>query len=259
MNFSNQYEQYLVGPIFKPFAESTLDLIHPQVGERVLDVACGTGIVARLARERVGDNGYVVGVDVSQEMLAVARSIDERIDWRQGSAEHLPITEGEQFDIVTCQQGIQFMKEKHVAVKEMRRALKDGGRIAVSAWRSDEESPPLLMLRRVAERHVGSITDRRHSFSDPGALETLMRDAGFLNVRNHVIEKSVRFDDATMFVRMNAMALVGMSSVAQTLTEQERNDHLNRILDESLKAVGPYMEGNAIVYPIATNVAIADM
>ena len=106
--FPAMYEQWLVGPLFRPFAEVLLDRLDPRAGERVLDVACGTGIVARLARERVGAGGAVVGVDVSPAMLDVARSVGPSITWREGSAIDLPLSDGEVFDVITCQQGLQF-------------------------------------------------------------------------------------------------------------------------------------------------------
>ena len=84
VSFPEIYEQELVGPLFRPWAELILDDVELAAGDRVLDVACGTGIVARLAKERLGEAGRVVGVDLSPAMLAVARGLAAGIDWRQG-------------------------------------------------------------------------------------------------------------------------------------------------------------------------------
>src|SRR5690348_11180588 len=98
-SFPEMYERWLVGPLFRPWAEATLEEVKLSPGERVLDIACGTGIVARVARARLGDGGHVVGVDVSPDMLAVARAVAPSIDWREGNAGALPLHEGEQFDL----------------------------------------------------------------------------------------------------------------------------------------------------------------
>jgi len=81
----------------------------------VLDIACGTGIVARVAEERLGGAGYFVGIDLSPEMLAVARAVAPGIDWREGNASSLPLREREQFDVVVCRQGLQFFSDKPAA------------------------------------------------------------------------------------------------------------------------------------------------
>src|SRR5688572_29097145 len=106
--FAEAYERVLVPGLFRPCAELLLDRLRVAPGERLLDVATGTGIVARLARDRVGDGGAVVAVDQSPAMLAVAQSLDPRIDWREGSAISLPVPPGELFDVAVCQQGFQF-------------------------------------------------------------------------------------------------------------------------------------------------------
>jgi SAM-dependent methyltransferase len=140
-SFPEMYERWLVGPLFRPCAELTLDELMLSPRDRVLDIACGTGIVARLAKERLGKSGAVVGIDVSAGMLAVARPAAPDIDWREGDANALPLRGDERFDIVVCQQGLQFFSDKTAAAAEMRRALAQGGRLAVATWRPDEEIP----------------------------------------------------------------------------------------------------------------------
>src|SRR5205085_9008420 len=158
---------------------------------------------------------YVVGIDISPDMLAVARAVAPSIDWREGNASALPLHDGEQFDVVVCQQGLQFVLDKPAAAAQMRRALAKGGRLAVATWRSDDEIPFMRELRRVAERHLGPIADQRHSFGDAAPLEALLRDAGFHDVQSRTISRLMRFDADTSFVRGNAMALVGMSAAGR--------------------------------------------
>src|SRR5262249_53561241 len=111
-NFAEMYERWIVGPLFRPWAQMTLEEVDLSPGDRVLDIACGMGIVARVAKERLGGAGYVVGVDLSPEMLSVARAVASDIDWRECNASALSLRDGEQFNVVVCQQGLQFFPDK---------------------------------------------------------------------------------------------------------------------------------------------------
>src|ERR1051325_9890934 len=95
--FTEIYERVLVGPLFRPFAEQLVGRLAPQPGDSFIDIACGTGIVARVAREQLGPDARIVGVDVAPAMLAVARTVDQTIDWRLGNATSLPVNATEQF------------------------------------------------------------------------------------------------------------------------------------------------------------------
>src|SRR5262245_55652817 len=100
--FTEIYERVLVGPLFRPFAEQLVARVVLNQGDSVIDVACGTGIVARVARERLGPDARIVGVDVAPAMLAVARRVDPTIDWREGNAASLSGIVGEHFTVLTC-------------------------------------------------------------------------------------------------------------------------------------------------------------
>lgn len=256
-SFPEMYERWLVEPLFRGWAVLALDAVALSPGERVLDVACGTGIVARVAKERLGETGGVVGIDISPDMLAVARSVAPGIDWRQGNAAALPLHEGEQFEVVVCQQGLQFFPDKPAAAAQMRRALETGGRLAVATWRSDEEVPLLRDLRRVAESHLGAIADQRHSFGEAGPLEALLRAAGFHDIRVSTISRTIRFADVEVFPRMNAMALVGMSAAGKTMDDQERKRVAETIASESAPVLRAYSDGSGLTFELSTNLATA--
>jgi len=118
------YERYVARYILGPWAPSLVDAAGLATGERALDVACGTGVVARIAAQRVGPAGHVVGVDLNPGMIAVARSvpapIGAPIEWLERSALDLRL-EDAKFDVVLCQQGLQFFPDKALALREMRR------------------------------------------------------------------------------------------------------------------------------------------
>lgn len=255
MSFPEIYEQELVGPLFRPFAERILDYVELVPGDRVLDVACGTGIVSRLARERVGATGKVVGVDLSPPMLTVARKIAPDVDWREGDAASLPLQDDEQFDVAVCHQGLQFVPDKSAAASQMHRALAEGGRLAVGTWRPDGEIQLIPELRGVAERHLGPIVDIRHSFGETEPLERVLRDAGFRDVGSRTLSRTVRFADASLFLRLNTMAIVGMSPTAKEMADDERAQIVDTIVREGEEVIAPFTEQNGVGFDISTNVA----
>jgi ubiquinone/menaquinone biosynthesis C-methylase UbiE len=251
------YERWLAGPLFRPWAEMTLEEVALSPGDRVLDIACGTGIVARVARERLGDAGAVVGIDVSPDMLAVARTAGPDIDWREGNANALPLHETEQFNVVVCQQGLQFFPDKPAAAAQMRRALANGGRLAVSTWRSDDEIPFFRELRHVAERQLGAIADQRYSFGDAPSLETLLREAGFREVQSRTVSRTIRFEDGKAFLRLNTMALVGMSNAGKAMADQDRKHAVEAIVSESATVQHSYADGSGLAFELSSNLATA--
>ena len=149
------YERYFVPAIGEPVARDLIDRAALRPGERVLDVACGTGIVARLAAEQVGVTGTVAGLDVNPGMLAAARSVtppETSIDWHQASAEAMPLPD-DTFDVVLCQMGLQFMADKPAALSDMRRVLASGGRILLNA--PGPTPPPMAVMAEALAAEVG--------------------------------------------------------------------------------------------------------
>lgn len=252
-SFPEMYERWLVDPLFRPWVAGLLDDVELEAGNRLLDVACGTGIVARIAKERVGSSGAVVGVDINPEMLGVARGAEPEIDWREGSADALPLAEDERFDAVVCQQGLQFFPDKTAAVRAMGDALAPDGRLAVATWRPLEEVPYVLALHRVAERHLGPFVDRRHAFGETGPLETLVREADLGDVRSMVVSRTIRFPDGTVFLRLNTMALVGMGGPKE-IDDGERQRLIDEIMADSAEVMAEYTDEAGLAFELSTNV-----
>jgi len=251
-SFPEIYERELVNPLFRPFAEQLIESLAPKPGEHVLDLACGTGIVARLAKARVGPAGRVVGVDVNPGMLAVARSVDSGIEWRQEDATALQTGDGDKFDVVSAHQGLQFFPDRLAAVRLMRRALKPGGRAGVATWRPESDLPFVRDLRLVAEKEVGPIVDRRHGFGEPGPIEALFRDAGFEGVQSRIVARMVRFADGAVFIRLNAMALVGMSAAAKDLNEEARQSAAASIARNSAPLLKAHSDPRGLAFELTT-------
>ena len=190
-------------------------------------------------------------------MLAVARTVDSTIDWREGAAISLPLNGGEQFSVLTCHQGLQFMPDKSAVIREIRRALAPGGRAAIATWCSLADTPGIRDLNAIAERHVGPITDSRHSFGDANALKTLLHEGGFEDVTVERAAHDVQFADGTLFARLNAMAVIGMSDTGKTMTEPQRGELAGRIAAESQEVIAKATKGGMFVLPLSTNIAIA--
>jgi SAM-dependent methyltransferase len=197
------YDEIMVPRLFEPWARLMLDKVNPESGQAVLDVACGTGTVSRLAAQRVGPHGRVTGCDLSPAMLDLARSkasIDESapIEYLQRSAGELGVPD-HSFDLVTCQQGLQFFPDRGLALDEMRRVLRPGGRLGISVWCAIEDCPPFLALANALEEVLGTeVADTYKGgpwgFSDSTALARLASDSGFADVEVHGYELPVVFE-----------------------------------------------------------------
>lgn len=184
-NAAENYERYFVPTIGMAFASALLDTAALHRGERVLDVACGTGVVARLAAERVGSDS-VAGLDINPGMLAVARSIPlsgSAIEWHEASAESLPLAD-ESIDVVLSSLGLQFVSDKASALREMRRVLAPDGRLAVATV--GPTGPLFEILEQALARHlkpeVAAFTRSVFSLHDSQELEKLTSGAGFRDV-----------------------------------------------------------------------------
>jgi ubiquinone/menaquinone biosynthesis C-methylase UbiE len=197
------YQRDFVPVIGAPFAEDLVAEAALTPGERVLDVACGTGVVARLAAERVGQSGTVAALDLNPGMLSVARSIPSsgaEIRWYETSAESIPLPDNG-FDAVFCQLGLQFVADKVAAIREMHRVLVPGGRVLVST------PPPSAffdVLDEALARHVGreaaGFVRMVFSLHDPTTIERLFREAGFNAVTVRTDTKTLQLPAARDFL-----------------------------------------------------------
>lgn len=184
---AENYERYFVPAIPLPVSGSLLDAAGLQPGERVLDVACGTGVIARLAAQRVGPTGSVTGADISPDMIEVARSIvapaSPIIDWHVSDAASLTLPD-RAYDVVLCQLGLMFIEDRQRALTEFRRVLREDGRVAIST------PGPITKVFEVLEEAIvehiaadlGGFVRAVFSLHDPDTLISLLGDAGFNDV-----------------------------------------------------------------------------
>jgi SAM-dependent methyltransferase len=205
-NAAEVYERNMVPAMFLPFARDLLERAALRPGEAMLDVACGKGIVARLAWPMVAPGGRVVGVDFNPAMLEVASKIDKvPVERVAGDATALKSADRE-FDVILCQHGLQFFPDRKAALGEMRRVLRPGGRLFANVWRSIEHNAGHHVLAEVLERRVGkeAAATRRAPFklSRRDEIRTLMEGAGFGGVAVEIATRVARFPSAEGMIRM---------------------------------------------------------
>lgn len=204
---AERYERNMVGAIFAPFASGLLEHAALRESEQVLDVACGTGIVARLAWPQVAPSGRVLGLDVNRAMLEVARGVEdaEGIEWREADAAAMPFDEGS-FDIALCHHGLQYFPDRRAALAEMRRVLRPSGRLALSVWRPVTFNPGHAVFADVLERRVGAeaAATRRAPFKlcDREEIRALVTGAGFRDVAVRLDARVARFPSAEAMIRI---------------------------------------------------------
>lgn len=249
------YERDLVPTIFAPWAEDLVALAAVGPGERVLDVACGTGVVARCAARRVGPAGQVVGLDLNVAMLGVARALPAAagtaVEWREGNATAIPFPDGA-FDVVLCQQGLQYFPDRAAGLREMRRVLAPGGRVALGVWRPIEHSPGFAALAEGLAQHVApGLLDGPFGLGDADELGTLLREAGFQDVKIRPAMKLLRFPSVETFLQRYAAASPLADPVAQA-----SDDARAALTDDVTRALRPYLDANGLAFPIENHLAL---
>jgi SAM-dependent methyltransferase len=144
---------------------------------------------------------------------------------------------------------MQFFSDKPSAAREMRRVLAAGGRLAFATWLAIDDIPLMRDLQRV---------DARHSFGDPDRIRQLLTSAGFSNIQLETVTRTIRLDGgAEIFPRLNAMAVVGMNAAVKAMNEEHRSQISTMIAAESVDAVRAYVEGNELVFDLASTIGVA--
>jgi SAM-dependent methyltransferase len=198
------YEEFFVPALFLEWSGKVADAARLEPGQNVLDVACGTGVLARRVLDRVGPSGAVTGLDRNEGMLAVARRKAPAIAWRSGRAESLPFDEGA-FDAVVSQFGLMFFDDQEKALGEMWRVLRPGGHLAVAVWASLDRSPGYEALTGLIERlfggEVAGALRAPFVLGDTALLAGLFSRAAIPEVKITTLEGKVHFPSLEEWIR----------------------------------------------------------
>jgi ubiquinone/menaquinone biosynthesis C-methylase UbiE len=257
------YEQFFGPALFIPWARVLLEYAAPQPGERVLDVACGTGIVTRHVAPMVGAAGQVVGLDISPAMLAVARALPApggaTIDWREGNALTLTLPDAA-FDLVLCHQGVQFFPDRAAAVREMRRVLTKGGRVVLSVWQALQRHSVFAAVYEAIARRLNvpvSAVALPYAFGDAEALRVLLCAAGFQRIEITPQSLNANFSAPERFVELMVLGTAATVPAFAHLETAARAALVEAVTLESAATVQQYCEGDRLIFPVSTHIAVA--
>lgn len=210
------YERNFVPALFAEWAPRVADAAEIAVGERVLDVGCGTGVLAREAARRVGNSGSVTGIDVNPGMLSVAAKLAPQIRWDEGVAEQLPYDNGG-FDAVVSQFALMFFADREAALREMWRVLRSGGRLAVAVWDTLENTPPYATEVDLIERHSGraaaDVLRAPFVLGDRKQLSALFDSAGVAPAVIRTVEGTAHFPSLQAMIEADIRAWFPLAGV----------------------------------------------
>jgi ubiquinone/menaquinone biosynthesis C-methylase UbiE len=223
---ARRYERCVAHYILGPWAAPLVETAGIVPGERVLDIACGTGVVTRIAAERAGITGKVVGLDLNSDMIAVAQALPPppgaKIEWLTRSALDLGF-EDASFDAVLCQQGLQFFPDKLTALLEMRRVLRTGGRLALSVWSSIGHYNSAV--GKALEQFIGHDTAQRFCASRQApSRDEMLRlaiDAGFSDVQIGLARLDIQLPRLDQFA-LEHLAATPVASVVAAADAETR-------------------------------------
>jgi len=251
------YDQH-VASWFEPWAHDLVERAGVRDGDHVLDLACGTGVVARAVGAALAGSGRLVGSDLSAEMLNEARArVTNGLDvvWREADMGSLPFADGE-FDVVLCQQGLQFVPDKEAAVAEMLRVLRPGGRAAVATWCSLESNPYIAAMSSSIARHVsvraGATMTAPASFGEAPDVSRLFVSSGFGEVEVEVVTLDRSPVDADAAIRGNLASLPNAAEIAAAGPER-----LDALVGDVITDLDEWVDAGVLTVPASSCVVIA--
>ncbi len=257
ISVAESYQRYIVPGIFDGYTAALIEAVALQHGERVLDIACGSGVATRAA---AGCGGVVIGLDADPAMLEVARGLPSQgapIEWHLDDAQALPFAAGT-IDVALCQQGLQFFPNRMGSLREMHRVLVAGGRLGISVSTALQRSPGMASIAEALGRHVGQqaatfVTRGIFGLSDAEELYTLIASTGFGDVMVRSIGVPTHFASVEQFVA----AIMRVGPLA-AMTDASVDDATRAaIVSEVGSALQDYVTDAGCSFPIYINLAVA--
>jgi SAM-dependent methyltransferase len=245
------YETKFVPALFGEWAPRLVEAAGIAPGQSILDVACGTGIVARIAADRIAGQGRIVGVDINEGMLAVARRLRPDIDWQYGDAADLPFPDAT-FGVVLCQAALMFFPDRARALREMARVTTAGGTVAVQVWASLQSQSGYRAFIDVAARHAGpeaiDLLSAYWVLGDLDLVSTLFEAAGLEVIATRTVTGTARFDSTDDLVKTEVESTPLINRISREVYDSILKDSraaLQSFTTEDGKAEVP-IEGHVI-------------
>jgi SAM-dependent methyltransferase len=245
------FEAGMVPAWFGPCARELVRLAAPSPGERVLDLACGTGVAAREVATVLDGGGTIIGCDLNQTMLDVACEVAAReghnIDFRQGDAGDLPFEDGT-FDLVLCQQGFQFFPDRLAALREIKRVLAPSGRMVAAIWISEAHCPGQLAIIQALEKHgIDAAAARRpFAFGDEAQIRAVFGGEWFPSLEISSVRLTSHFDSPEHCIEVLAS---GAPSLRMAI-EQAAPEIRGAIREEAARAMASYTSDRGVEIPM---------
>lgn len=241
---ANAYEALMVPALFARKAVEVADAAKLAAGERVLDVACGTGMLSREAAARVGAAGFVAGLDRNEGMLHVAKQLAPQIEWHCGIAESLPFPD-QSFDAVVSQFGLMFFQDRAGAIREVLRVLRPSGRFAIAVWNSLANIPAYAIETRLLEQMAGSKAAEAVSapfvLGNRDDLLKLFKDAGAPPTEITTTRSQAMFPSVKVMLEADLRGWLPMAGVV--LSEET----IKRILEAAERDLAKYVAADGTV------------
>lgn len=249
------YEALFVPALFGPWAKHLVDGASVEDGSHVLDIACGTGVLARHVYARSGRSGRVVGVDPAPGMLAAAKEGERSIEWMPGTAEALPLDDAT-FDCVVSQFGMMFFKDRHKAAIEMLRVLKPGGRLALAVWNALEHNRTYAEMSALLDEKVGTDAGNAirlpYSLGDPADIVGILKQAGFSDIVLETREEQARFPSTRTMVEAELRGWLPLFGIS--LSEEKIADLL---IESDVRLSSYAAQSGEAVFPTSAHIVTA--
>lgn len=252
------YEKHMVPGMFLRWTERVVSLAAPQPGEHVLDVACGTGIGARVSASRVGSAGKVVGVDIDPGVVEVARKVTQEtgtpIEWHCASALKMPF-DAATFDLCLCLQGLQFFPDRAAGLAEIRRVLKPSGRLAASVWGALEYNRGHHAVVQALERQNVDATaaKRACSFASADDIRDTATQAGFKSIELRAEDGVSHFASIRSFIDGMTVGSPSTRHAVALLSDHGRE----KFVKDVTAMLEPYFAHGELAYPMRTLILLA--